>query len=52
MPTYNLMKYGDNYLKISESLWQHCRDELALDNNGNIADFADNTTDSINLLKK
>ena len=27
MPMYNLIEYSDNYLKISESLWQYYRDE-------------------------
>ena len=27
MPTYNLIKYSDNYAKTSGSLWQYYRDE-------------------------
>ena len=36
MSMYNLIEYIDVYLKISGSLWQYCRVEPALDNNGNI----------------
>ena len=28
MPMYNLIEYGDNYSKSSESLWQYYKDEL------------------------
>ena len=41
MPMYNLIKYSDNYLKTSGNLWQYCRDELAVDDNGVIADFTE-----------
>ena len=27
MPTYNLIKYSDNYSKTSDTLWQYYRDE-------------------------
>lgn len=27
IPTYDLMKYSDNYFKIQGSLWQHYRDD-------------------------
>ena len=33
MPMYNLIKYIDNYLKKSGSLWGYYRDEPALDVN-------------------
>ena len=33
MPMYNLIEYSDAYLRTSGSLWQHYRDEPALDNN-------------------
>ena len=39
MTMYNLTEYGDPYSKTSGGLWQYYRDEPALDNNGNIADF-------------
>ena len=29
MPMYNLIEYSDNYAKISESLWQYCKDIAA-----------------------
>ena len=32
MPIYNLIEYMNIYSKTSESLWQHYRDEPALDN--------------------
>ena len=34
MPTYDLMKYSDNYFKISRHLWKYYRDGL----NGNTKD--------------
>ena len=34
MPLYNLIKYSNNYSKISGSLWQYYRDE----SNDNLAD--------------
>ena len=49
---YNFIQYSDNYLKISGSLWQYCRDEPAANNaNGGVADFnvAIATTHSLNL---
>ena len=36
------MEYNDAYSKTSGSLWQYNRDEPALDNNGNIADYNNN----------
>ena len=39
MPMYNLIKYSDNYSKISGSLWNYYRDEPFLNANGAIADF-------------
>ena len=54
IPMCNLMEYSDAYSKTSGSLWQYCRDEPALGNNGNIIDFlADNNNSvSLNLNKK
>ena len=49
MPMYNLIEYSDTYSKTSGSLWQHYRDEPALDNNNNIFDFHANTNNSIFL---
>ena len=36
---YNLIEYGNVYLKTSISLCQYYRDEPALDTNNNITDF-------------
>ena len=54
MPVYNLLKYSDNYLKISRILWQYCRNEPAVNDNDGIIDFtADNSeTDSSKIKKK
>ena len=50
MPMYNLIEYSDNYSKTSGSLWQYCKDILAVNNNGNIVDFnGANATDSFNF---
>ena len=43
---YNLVKYSDAYTKTSGSLWQYCRNEPALDNNGNAIDFPANNNKS------
>ena len=40
MPVYNLIEYGDNYSKTSESLWQYYRDEPAPTNVAAITDFS------------
>ena len=42
MPMYNLMEYGNNYLKTSGSLGQYCQDIPAVDNNDAIANFSEN----------
>ena len=47
---YNLMEYNDAYSKTSGSLWQYNRDEPALDNNGNIADYNNNNFLIITIL--
>ena len=53
MPMHNLIEYSDNYSKTSGSLWQHCKDIAAVNNNGNIAEFNGfNATDSINFKAK
>ena len=43
IPMYNLIEYSDNYLKIFEGLWQYYRDKPAINNNGIIIDFPDDT---------
>ena len=50
---YNFIEYNDNYSKTSGILWQYCRDELALVDNSDIADFnADNATTSSFKIKE
>ena len=49
MSISNLIEYSDNYSKASASLWQYCKDIPAVNNNGEIVNFAvDNLTDSFN----
>ena len=36
MAMYNLIEYSNNYSKTSRSLWQYCKDILAVNNDGNI----------------
>ena len=43
MPMYNLIEYSDNYSKNSGSLWQHYRDEPALNDTGARANFPGNS---------
>ena len=53
MPMYNLIEYSDNYSKTSGSLWQYCKEILAINNNGAIVDFdGANATDSFNFKTK
>ena len=53
MLMYNLIEYSDNYSKTSGSLWQHCKEIPAVNNNGNIVDFdGANATDSFNFKTK
>ena len=53
MPMYNLIEYSNNYSKTSGSLWQYCKDILAVNNDGNIVDFNEaNAADSFNFFKK
>ena len=53
MPMYNLIEYGDNYSKTSESIWQYCKDIPAGNDNAEIIDFAENNlTDSFNFKVK
>ena len=39
IPMYHIIKYRDNYLKISGSIWQYYQNESALDDDGNIVNF-------------
>ena len=53
MRMYNLIEYNDNYSKTSGSLWQHCKDIPAVNNEGTIAGFnGANATDSFNFKTK
>ena len=53
MPMYNLIEYSYNYSKTSGSLWQHCKDIPAVNNNDNIVNFnGANATDSFNSKAK
>ena len=53
MPMYNLTEYSDNYSKTSGSLWQHCKDIPAVDDDGDIVSFnGSNDTDSFNFKSK
>ena len=46
MPMYNLVEYSDNYSKTCEILWQYCRDEPALDDDGTITDLTEYNADT------
>ena len=52
MPMYNVIEYSNNYSNTSGSLWQHCKNIPAANNNGEIVNFAvNNLTDSFNGIK-
>ena len=46
MSMYNLMEYSDNYSKRFRILWQYCRDETAVNDNGAIVDFIEDNADT------
>ena len=53
MQMYKLIKYSDNYSKISGSLWQYCKNIPAVDDDGDIVIFdRTNDTDSANFKSK
>ena len=54
MPMYYLIEYSDNYSKTSGILWQYCRGQLAVDNNGAIVDstIAISDNDSFKIKEK
>ena len=53
MPINNLIEYSNNYSKKYGSLWQHCKDTAAVNNNGDVVDFnGANATDSFNFKTK
>ena len=51
MPTYNFIKYSDNYSKTSGSLWHYYRNEPFLAN-GAIADFLTDNNSSTSFKFK
>ena len=53
MPMYNLIEYSDNYSNTSGSLWQYCKDILAVNNDDNFVDLnGANATNSLNFKTK
>ena len=53
MPIYNLIEYSDNYSKTSGTLWEYCKEILAVNNDGAIIVFNGvNATDSFNFKTK
>ena len=60
MPMYNLIEYSGNYTKTAGSLWQYCKDILAVNDKGNnefnelnwIKFNGANATDSFNFKPK
>ena len=53
MPVYNLIEYSYNYSKTSGSLWHHCKEIPAINNDGNIVIFnGANAIDSFNFKTK
>ena len=46
MPICNLIACSDNYSKIYGVLWQYCKDELALADNGDITGFDEVNADT------
>ena len=53
MNIYNLIEYSDNYAKALGSLWQYCKDILAVENNNVIVNSVENNlTDSFNFKVK
>ena len=49
MSLYNLIECSDSYSKTSESFGQYYKEEPALDNKNNIADFPANKSNSISF---
>ena len=53
MPMSTLIEHSDNYSKTPGSLWQYCRNTLALDDNTVVVDFdVANVTDSFKFKAK
>ena len=50
---YNLIEYSDNYSKTSGSLWEYCKEILAVNDAGNTVNFnGANATDSFDFKTK
>ena len=43
IPMYNLIEFSDKYSKTSGNLWEYCRNEPALNNDGVIVHFSNDT---------
>ena len=54
MSMYNLIEYSDNYSKTSGNLWQYCRNQPTVDDNGNDDDDNDDNSifDSFKIKEK
>ena len=54
MSMYNVIEYSDDYSKTSGILWQYCRDERALDDDGDNDAFneVNCTTNSFKIEEK
>ena len=52
MPMYNLIDYSANYSETSGILWQFCKDEPNVNDNGAIFNFLSNDTTSSFKIKE
>ena len=52
IPMYNLIEYSDNYAKTTGSLWQHCKDIPARNDNEIVVFTKNNLTDHSILKQK
>ena len=53
MPMHNLIEYSNKYSKTAGIFWQYCKDIPAVNDIGEIVNFAvNNLTDSFNFLVK
>ena len=53
MPMHILIEYSNNYSETSRTLWQYCRDEPAVNDNGDVVNFvAKNTTGYLKIKEK
>ena len=51
MPMHNLIEHSNNYLKTSGSLWQYCKNEPFITDDGAVIDIPDDP-DSASLKYK